>query len=82
MFQVCYYYSKINYFKWSWLYSFPGLLSFFQVNGEDLAEITGGEVAITNLHSKGQVYSFQIRFTLTGGKRKGKNPSSDQDVSY
>jgi hypothetical protein len=54
----------------------------FQVNGEDLAEIAGGEVAITNLHSKGQFFSFQIRFTLFGGKRKGKNPSSDQDVSY
>ncbi|XP_019083924.1 PREDICTED: uncharacterized protein LOC104706733 isoform X4 [Camelina sativa] len=43
----------------------------FQVNGEDLAEITGGEVAITNLHSTAQVYSFEIRFTLSGGKRKG-----------
>ncbi|CAN8277312.1 unnamed protein product [Cochlearia groenlandica] len=43
----------------------------FQVNGEDLAEITGGEVAITNLNSKGQSFSFQIRFSLTNNKRKG-----------
>ncbi|CAH8272083.1 unnamed protein product [Arabidopsis lyrata] len=54
----------------------------FQVNGEDLAEITGGEVAITNLHSKGQVYSFQIRFTLTGGKRKGTTQEANARLKF
>lgn len=41
-----------------------------------MAEIAGGEVAITNLNSKGEEFLFQIRFTLTSEKRKGKNSSS------
>ncbi|KAI3983927.1 hypothetical protein MKX01_021761 [Papaver californicum] len=36
----------------------------FQVNGEDLAEIEGGEVAITNLHScNGPELSLQVHFS-------------------
>ncbi|EOA19247.1 hypothetical protein CARUB_v10000030mg [Capsella rubella] len=54
----------------------------FQVNGEDLAEITGGEVAITNLHSMGQVFSFQIRFTLSGGKRKGTTEVANARLKF
>jgi len=35
----------------------------FQVNGVNLAEIEGGEVAITNLHScNGPEFVFQLRF--------------------
>ncbi|KAF3595806.1 hypothetical protein DY000_02026148, partial [Brassica cretica] len=48
----------------------------FQVSGEDLAEIAGGEVAITNLNSKAEDFSFQIRFSLASEKRKDKNSSS------
>ncbi|ANM68491.1 gamma-irradiation and mitomycin c induced 1 [Arabidopsis thaliana] len=54
----------------------------FQVNGEDLAEIAGGEVAITNLHSKGQFFSFQIRFTLFGGKRKGTAQEANARLKF
>lgn len=47
-----------------------------------MAEIAGGEVAITNLNSRGEEFWFQIRFSLTSEKREGKNPYSDQDVFY
>ncbi|XP_026437890.1 structural maintenance of chromosomes flexible hinge domain-containing protein GMI1-like [Papaver somniferum] len=40
----------------------------FQVNGEDLAEIEGGEVAITNLHScNGPEFVLQLHFSYESG---------------
>ncbi|XP_024006711.1 uncharacterized protein LOC18011562 isoform X2 [Eutrema salsugineum] len=54
----------------------------FQVNGEDLAEITGGEVAITNLNSKGEEFSFQIRFTLTSENRKGRPQEANARLKF
>ncbi|KAJ6309514.1 hypothetical protein OIU77_015305 [Salix suchowensis] len=37
----------------------------FQVNGVDLAEIDGGEVSITNLHScNGPEFIFQLHFSI------------------
>ncbi|KAG7551735.1 hypothetical protein ISN45_Aa06g023820 [Arabidopsis thaliana x Arabidopsis arenosa] len=41
----------------------------FQVNGEDLAELTGGEVATTNLNFKGREFWFQIRFVHSEMKK-------------
>ncbi|CAE6119233.1 unnamed protein product [Arabidopsis arenosa] len=41
----------------------------FQVNGEDLAELTGGEVATINLNSKGREFWFQIRFVHSEMKK-------------
>ncbi|XP_043716489.1 structural maintenance of chromosomes flexible hinge domain-containing protein GMI1 [Telopea speciosissima] len=38
----------------------------FEVNGDDLAEIEGGEVAITNLHScNGPEFVIQLRFSIS-----------------
>ncbi|VVB17361.1 unnamed protein product [Arabis nemorensis] len=54
----------------------------FQVNGEDLAEIAGGEVAITNLNSKGEEFSFQIRFTFTGEKREGTPQEANARLKF
>lgn len=54
----------------------------FQVSGEDLAEIAGGEVAITNLNSKGEEFSFQIRFSLTSEKRKGKPQQANARLKF
>ena len=62
---------------------FLGLVFFIyiiKVNGEDLAEITGGEVATTNLNSKGREFWFQIRFVQSEIK-KGINPLTVQDAS-
>ncbi|KAF8045906.1 hypothetical protein N665_4220s0002, partial [Sinapis alba] len=54
----------------------------FQVSGEDLAEIAGGELAITNLNSKGEEFSFQIRFTLTSEKRKGRPQEANARLKF
>ncbi|KAF8089965.1 hypothetical protein N665_0493s0021 [Sinapis alba] len=54
----------------------------FQVSGEDLAEIAGGEVAITNLNSKGEEFLFQIRFTLTSEKRKGRPQEANARLKF
>lgn len=54
----------------------------FQVSGEDLAEIAGGEVAITNLNSKGEEFSFQIRFSLTSEKRKGRPQEANARLKF
>ncbi|KAL0890596.1 hypothetical protein Bca101_014579 [Brassica carinata] len=54
----------------------------FQVSGEDLAEIAGGEVAITNLNSKGEEFSFQIRFSLTSEKRKGRPQQANARLKF
>ncbi|KAL0658761.1 hypothetical protein Bca4012_079346 [Brassica carinata] len=54
----------------------------FQVSGEDLAEIAGGEVAITNLNSKGEEFSFQIRFSLASEKRKGKPQQANARLKF
>ncbi|CAH2044294.1 unnamed protein product [Thlaspi arvense] len=57
----------------------------FQVNGEDLAGIIGGEVAITNLNSRGQEFSFQIRFTLSSEKtekRKGTPQEANARLKF
>ncbi|KAJ7965338.1 Protein defective in meristem silencing 3 [Quillaja saponaria] len=49
----------------------------FQVNGVDLAEIEGGEVAITNLHScNGPEFVLQLRFSLKHQKSATKGPCS------
>ncbi|KAJ9172218.1 hypothetical protein P3X46_015483 [Hevea brasiliensis] len=48
----------------------------FQVNGEDLAEIEGGEVSITNLHScNGPEFVFQLHFSINQDN-VGSNPGS------
>ncbi|CAH8342534.1 unnamed protein product [Eruca vesicaria subsp. sativa] len=54
----------------------------FEVCGADLAEIAGGEVAITNLNSKGEEFSFQIRFSLTSEKRKGKPQEANARLKF
>ncbi|GMJ14975.1 GAMMA-IRRADIATION AND MITOMYCIN C INDUCED 1 [Hibiscus trionum] len=49
----------------------------FQVNGVDLAEIQGGETAITNLHScNGPEFTILLRFSL-----KKENPSPNASGS-
>ncbi|KAI3895008.1 hypothetical protein MKW92_036795 [Papaver armeniacum] len=48
----------------------------FQVNGEDLAEIQGGEVAITNLHScNGPEFVLQLHFSY-GSSGTSRSPGS------
>ncbi|KAF8089966.1 hypothetical protein N665_0493s0022 [Sinapis alba] len=51
----------------------------FQVHGEDLTEIVGGEVATTNLNSKGEEFSFQIRFCE---KRKGTSQEANARLKF
>ncbi|KAJ0248647.1 hypothetical protein HA466_0157180 [Hirschfeldia incana] len=51
----------------------------FQVHGEDLTEIVGGEVATTNLNSKGEEFSFQIRFCA---KRKGTSQEANARLKF
>jgi hypothetical protein len=47
----------------------------FQVNGVDLAEIEGGEVAITNLHScNGPEFVFQLRFFFKQASTSTQSP--------
>ncbi|XP_059434267.1 structural maintenance of chromosomes flexible hinge domain-containing protein GMI1 [Corylus avellana] len=49
----------------------------FQVNGVDLAEIEGGEVAITNLHScNGPEFVFQLRFFFKQSSASTQSPGS------
>ncbi|KAJ0103641.1 hypothetical protein Patl1_05164 [Pistacia atlantica] len=49
----------------------------FQVNGVDLAEIAGGEVAITNMHScNGPEFVLQLHFSLKLGCSTAKSPGS------
>ncbi|GAV66190.1 LOW QUALITY PROTEIN: HATPase_c_3 domain-containing protein, partial [Cephalotus follicularis] len=49
----------------------------FQVNGADLAEIEGGEVAVTNLHScNGPKFVFQLRFSLVQDNAASRIPVS------
>uniref|UniRef100_A0A1J3I4J6 Protein DEFECTIVE IN MERISTEM SILENCING 3 n=2 Tax=Noccaea caerulescens TaxID=107243 RepID=A0A1J3I4J6_NOCCA len=54
----------------------------FQVNGENLAEIAGGEVAITNLNSRGEEFWFQIRFSLTSEKRVGRPQEANARLRF
>ncbi|CAA7023350.1 unnamed protein product [Microthlaspi erraticum] len=54
----------------------------FEVNGEDLAEIAGGEVAITNLNSRGEEFWFQIKFTLTSEKRQGRPQEANARLKF
>ncbi|CAH2044292.1 unnamed protein product [Thlaspi arvense] len=51
----------------------------FQVNGEGLTEIVGGEVATTNLNSKGEEFWFQIRFTE---KSKGTSQEANARLKF
>ncbi|WZZ01082.1 hypothetical protein YC2023_073410 [Brassica napus] len=51
----------------------------FQVHGEDLTEIVGGEVATTNLNSKGEEFWFQIRFCE---KRKGTSQEANARLKF
>lgn len=47
----------------------------FQVNGVDLAEIEGGEVAITNLHScNGPEFILQLRFSCKQDSAATRSP--------
>lgn len=49
----------------------------FQVNGVHLAEIEGGEVATTNLHScNGPEFVLQLRFSLKQANAAAKSPGS------
>ncbi|XP_044505503.1 structural maintenance of chromosomes flexible hinge domain-containing protein GMI1 isoform X4 [Mangifera indica] len=49
----------------------------FQVSGVDLAEIAGGEVAITNMHScNGPEFVLQLHFSLKLGCSSAKSPGS------
>lgn len=46
-----------------------------QVNGVDLAEIEGGEVAITNLHScNGPEFILQLRFVYKQDNAATRSP--------
>lgn len=50
---------------------------FVQVNGVDLAEIEGGEVAITNLHScNGPEFVLQLHFSLIQDHDGIKSPGN------
>ncbi|CAA7023351.1 unnamed protein product [Microthlaspi erraticum] len=51
----------------------------FKVNGVDLAEVLGGEVATTNLNSRGEEFSFQIRFTE---KREGTSQEANARLKF
>ncbi|CAH8342528.1 unnamed protein product [Eruca vesicaria subsp. sativa] len=51
----------------------------FQVHGDDLTEIVGGEVATTNLNSKGEEFWFQIRFCEN---RKGKSQEANARLKF
>ncbi|KAL0762198.1 hypothetical protein Bca101_078349 [Brassica carinata] len=51
----------------------------FQVHGEDLTEIVGGEVATTNLNSKGEEFWFQIRICE---KRKGTSQEANARLKF
>ncbi|WZZ74934.1 hypothetical protein YC2023_086304 [Brassica napus] len=51
----------------------------FQVHGEDLTEIVGGEVATTNLNSKGEEFWFQIRIYE---KRKGTSQEANARLKF
>ncbi|KAF3590672.1 hypothetical protein DY000_02026153 [Brassica cretica] len=51
----------------------------FQVHGEDLTEIVGGEVATTNLNSKGEEFWFQIQFCE---KRKGTSQEANARLKF
>ncbi|XP_019097222.1 PREDICTED: uncharacterized protein LOC104770816 isoform X1 [Camelina sativa] len=53
----------------------------FQVNGYDLAETVGGEVATTNLNSKGREFWFQIRF-VHGEKTKGSFQEANARLKF
>ncbi|RID59409.1 hypothetical protein BRARA_F02641 [Brassica rapa] len=53
--------------------------SFTKVHGEDLTEIVGGEVATTNLNSKGEEFWFQIRFCE---KRKGTSQEANARLKF
>ncbi|KAF5442725.1 hypothetical protein F2P56_035352 [Juglans regia] len=49
----------------------------FQVNGDDLAETEGGEVAVTNLHScNGPDFILQLRFSFKQANAAAKSPGS------
>nr|XP_010915961.1 structural maintenance of chromosomes flexible hinge domain-containing protein GMI1 [Elaeis guineensis] len=49
----------------------------FQVNGTDLAEVQGGEVAVTNLHScHGPDFVLQLHFVLNQENIASKSPGS------
>ncbi|KAL2921819.1 Structural maintenance of chromosomes flexible hinge domain-containing protein GMI1, partial [Bienertia sinuspersici] len=48
----------------------------FQINGINLAEIEGGEVAVTNLHScNGPEFVLNLNFTIEEDKAASKSPS-------
>ncbi|XP_071686179.1 structural maintenance of chromosomes flexible hinge domain-containing protein GMI1 [Rutidosis leptorrhynchoides] len=52
----------------------------FQINGEDLAEISGGEVAYTNLNScNGPEFVLQLRFQLNHEKASTTNSPGARD---
>ncbi|KAJ0098722.1 hypothetical protein Patl1_20440 [Pistacia atlantica] len=49
-----------------------------QVNGVDLAEIAGGEVALMNMHScSGPEFVLQLHFSLRLGCSTAKSPGSN-----
>ncbi|WOG90855.1 hypothetical protein DCAR_0310101 [Daucus carota subsp. sativus] len=51
----------------------------FQVNGIDLTEVEGGEVAITNLNScNGRPFVLQLRFTSNQDSSSQKSPASQE----
>ncbi|KAG5558852.1 hypothetical protein RHGRI_008715 [Rhododendron griersonianum] len=53
----------------------------FQVNGTDLAEIQGGEVAITNLHScNGPEFVLQLRFSQDATSGPGVRVSQEANA--
>ncbi|KAI8565060.1 hypothetical protein RHMOL_Rhmol03G0231500 [Rhododendron molle] len=53
----------------------------FQVNGTDLAEIQGGEVAITNLHScNGPEFVLQLRFSQDATSGSGVRVSQEANA--
>ncbi|KAF2534407.1 hypothetical protein F2Q70_00032420 [Brassica cretica] len=52
---------------------------YIQVHGEDLTEIVGGEVATTNLNSKGEEFWFQIQFCE---KRKGTSQEANARLKF
>ncbi|XP_010519435.1 PREDICTED: uncharacterized protein LOC104798901 isoform X2 [Tarenaya hassleriana] len=55
----------------------------FQVNGDNLAELEGGEVAITNLNScTGREFSFQLRFCASGEKTKGISSKANARLKF
>lgn len=71
--------SNLRLFYWCTLY----LTGILQINGVNLAEIEGGEVAVTNLHScNGLNFVVNLHFSFEEDKDTSESPSETIVLSY